>query len=967
MKKADLSLWRNHAPFILLVGVFILFFSSVIFFDRHFCFRDDSYYYYPYFEYIQNYWNRGEIPLWDPCLNMGTPLVGVPTSTVFYPFKLLFFLPISYGILYKWYIMIHIPLAFCGIYFLVRHWKFSRTAATLAALSYTFSGSIFFQYSNVVFLIGASWIPWSVYAGDLLMRKRTLCSLLGLGGSLAMMVLGGDPMTAYFSGMILISLLFFYWKAGILDPKGSHSDPIGKCRLLGNRLLLLIFAAFLGGSFAAVQILPTMELSKTSDRAGRDVPLSIWEIPQFIKDQKELQNKNVFNSKNEHIPDFTQSTEGKSTVSDTLKKRFQNNSMDSHQSIKKQKTMSELILDGIFCRNFKNATGHYGNIYWYSITPWDLPGLIWPNFTGNTSPYNGKWTNGLPNNFLWICSLYMGLIPLIIAVNVFRLRSGRRRFMKTDHHPVPSSHHSLLSIWASWGVLISILGALGRFGPYWFGRLIYYMFGFDISLHTENYDPVGSVYWFMVVFLPKFASFRYTAKLITPMMLFWAILIALGWDTLRKNKKLLSIIQLFFSLSLIIMIYLLWQGKELFCIASIYQYDFFGVYCPDVAWKNVLFGSMSTLCFTALFYFLFWTRFLKSLLLRLDRSIRPRVLLGILIVFLVSADLYINNGPLVFTAPGEIYKKNSSFARMIHEDFDLMPENRASGEVPRVYRHDFYPLSFFGSARTPNRLAERTLWEMSSLMPNYNYLFNLGIVNALHGTLCDDQFYRFYPSLISMDYLESAADLFAFIGTTYAVLPINKNTMGPEDHLDQKNSQYILLAKYNEDESADHQMIHRIPQGSVLKKTLIPSSRIRIYHDASVLKDDVNEIVNLAKEKKMGDPLPNEYARITQYESSNINFEIRLEEPATLLVVEQYDSNWKAVVWKKGEDPENAVDLPIERTLGFMRKFDLPKGEYHVRMFYNPLSFKLGLQITLCALLFGLFLFITAGRSRKKS
>ncbi|MDO5581323.1 MAG: hypothetical protein Q4G69_09310 [Planctomycetia bacterium] len=950
MKKTVVSFLRSHALWILFTGFFLLFFSSVIFFDRQFCFRDDSYFYYPYFEYIQNCWKQGDLPLWDPCLNLGYPLAAVPTSTVFYPFKLLFFLPVSYDILYKWYILIHIPIAFFGICSLMRNWCFSWTASALAAFSYTFSGSIFFQYSNVVFLIGAAWIPWTVYAGDLLIRKRTLASFLGLGGTLAMMVLGGDPLAAYFSGLILFALLFFYWKGNFFVRKETDPCESKKYCFLKNPLLLLILAAIFGGGLSAVQVLPTMELSKTADRSARAVPLSIWEIPKFLKDYRSGNREDLQISQEEYIRKMC-------NLAGSDDKKMIQEFRDFYQKNNAQNSASKFVLDGIFGRDIKKAGGHYQNIYRFSIAPWDLLGLIWPNFTGNTSPYNGKWSNGLPNNPLWICSLYMGFIPFLLAVFAFRLWKGRIGFGRKKSPKLPATLHSVLRAWASWGAMIAILGGLGLYGPLWFARLVCYMAGSDSSLQLENYDPVGTVYWFMVVFLPKFASFRYPGKLIVPMMFFLAVLAALGWDSLRKNKKLLSLIQLAFTFSLLIMIYVLWEGKELFCLASVPQSDFFGAYCPEVAWKNVLCGSISTLCLSGILYLLLWTNAVKSIANRWNLPVSSRWITSGAVLLIVSLDLYVNNQPLVFTAPNDIYRKTSSVAKIIREDFYSNPENRESGLPPRIYRNDFYPASFMNSRKTSHRLAERTLWENASLMPNYNYFYDLCIINAMHGSISDNQFYTFYPSLNSRAKTEEAAEIFAFLGISYAILPTPESSASV-----QKYARYIILAKYEEDLAPEVQLARRFPQAVQVMKTAVPASRIRIYHDASMLKDDKKEIENMIEKKQWGDPLPGEFARIARFGQNRMDYEIRLEKAATLLAPDLFDPGWKAFAWKKGE---KAFEIPIKKTLGFMRKFELPEGEYSVQMVYDPFFFKLGWKISLFSLIFGLFLLVRRKKRKK--
>jgi len=97
-----------------------------------FVFRDAAHYYYPLFQWIADEWSRGRLPLWNPYENIGAPLVGENTSSVFYPGKLIFALPLDYTLLYNTYIVSHVAVAALASYRLARHWGASVTAAALA-------------------------------------------------------------------------------------------------------------------------------------------------------------------------------------------------------------------------------------------------------------------------------------------------------------------------------------------------------------------------------------------------------------------------------------------------------------------------------------------------------------------------------------------------------------------------------------------------------------------------------------------------------------------------------------------------------------------------------------------------------------------------------------------------------------------------------------------------------------------
>ena len=119
-------------------------------------------------------WAAGRVPLWNPQENCGVPVLADTTSSVFYPGKLLFALPLPYAAAYK--LVRGRPRAAGGGSGVLcwpgaggrRGWR-----PRLAAVSYAFGGSVLFQYCNVVFLVGAAWLPVALLAADRMLVRRS--------------------------------------------------------------------------------------------------------------------------------------------------------------------------------------------------------------------------------------------------------------------------------------------------------------------------------------------------------------------------------------------------------------------------------------------------------------------------------------------------------------------------------------------------------------------------------------------------------------------------------------------------------------------------------------------------------------------------------------------------------------------------------------------------------------------------
>ncbi len=88
---------KPRLTILLLCGVLLVWlFAPALGGGSSFAFRDAAHYYHPLFQYIRQEWGAGRLPLWNPYENLGVPLVAENTSSVFYPGKLLFALPLDY-------------------------------------------------------------------------------------------------------------------------------------------------------------------------------------------------------------------------------------------------------------------------------------------------------------------------------------------------------------------------------------------------------------------------------------------------------------------------------------------------------------------------------------------------------------------------------------------------------------------------------------------------------------------------------------------------------------------------------------------------------------------------------------------------------------------------------------------------------------------------------------------------------
>src|SRR5262249_16661995 len=124
------------------------------------------------------------------------------------------------------YVVLHVILAAAGAYWLARGWKASASAAAMAGIAYACGGNVAFQYSNVVFLVGAAWLPWAALAADPMLREQRWSAAILLGVVLALMIMGGDPEAAYHALLVtgLYAIVLAFSREADRRPSGGALD-----------------------------------------------------------------------------------------------------------------------------------------------------------------------------------------------------------------------------------------------------------------------------------------------------------------------------------------------------------------------------------------------------------------------------------------------------------------------------------------------------------------------------------------------------------------------------------------------------------------------------------------------------------------------------------------------------------------------------------------------------------------------
>lgn len=222
-------------------------------------------YFYPLREYAASVLRQGSIPLWNPYLFMGAPFLANIQTAVLYPANWVFaLLPAPYA--FSASIVGHVLLAGAAMYMFGRRvLTIAPVAAGLSAVAFMFSGFMTAQVGHINQLNVSAWLPLLLVVFHESVRFRSLRLVVATGVAGAMQFLAGHTQEWYFSTVSLGVLAL--WLA--LTP-GHSSVPSSDQPLVrrGRPFLHLALVGLIEAGLGAVQLLPSLELSRESIRAG---------------------------------------------------------------------------------------------------------------------------------------------------------------------------------------------------------------------------------------------------------------------------------------------------------------------------------------------------------------------------------------------------------------------------------------------------------------------------------------------------------------------------------------------------------------------------------------------------------------------------------------------------------------------------------------------------------------------------
>lgn len=204
----------------------------------------------------------GFLPLWNPLVGMGAPLLANYQAALFYPpnWVLWAFDPAIGSTLL---VALHLAWASIGMARLARRLGMSALGQAVAGMAFGLSGYLVARAGFFSINAAAAWLPWIVLAGDRLAAEapttpeaRTrLAAVVRLAVLFALQWTAGHAQTSWYT--LVLVLAWIAWR--MLPGRGG--------RQTGTVLVGLAGAGALAFTLAAPQLLPTLEYLRESLRA----------------------------------------------------------------------------------------------------------------------------------------------------------------------------------------------------------------------------------------------------------------------------------------------------------------------------------------------------------------------------------------------------------------------------------------------------------------------------------------------------------------------------------------------------------------------------------------------------------------------------------------------------------------------------------------------------------------------------
>lgn len=966
---------RPRLPWFLTLGCLLALtlacYGRALLRGEQFGYRDAAHYYYPLHQRVQAEWEAGRWPLWEPEENGGMPLLGNPTAAVLYPGKLIF-AAFPYPLAARLYVVAHTLLAFGAMLAMMRSLGVGPTGATLSALAYAFGAPILFQYCNIIYLVGASWLPFGFRAVDRWLRLGKRLALPELAVALAMETLGGDPESAYLTGVSAAAYAWILARQRTASRDLPSPGWVRACGIVTGALLVL--AAWIAGTMAMAWWAPGFRPARPPGQPSLALPwmssvapavAAVWTLAGLSLLARWRSRRQA----------------GRPTVLAPMLL-----GLAGAAALAVAVSAAQLFPVLEFTGQSARAAGEGPHdVFPFSLAPTRVVEFLWPNVFGTPFQGNRHWLSAVPPKGMsakvWVPSLYVGGLTLVLALGALRSGVG--------------------APWRGWmaGVLgVSLVGSFGEYtGPLWWARAVPSVAARVGPRDTDQVAPIradrqlrdgdGSLYWALATALPGFRQFRFPGKLLTLTVLSLTALAGLGWDALasgdpRARRRTAAWSAALLGLSLLALAAsLIGRGAFLGWLRSQPHGSAFGPLDVPGALAETQRGlAQAVLAFGV------------ALVLALRGDRRPGLAAAVALLAL-TADLAAANARYVVTVPQRLLDGTPEVVSIIKE-----AENATTPPGPyRVHRMPVWQPYAWQATASDHRVRDFVEWERGTIQPKYGlssgvqYTMTFGVAE-----LYDYEWY--FGGFLREPTAEAARALgtkpgqkvvvfprrsFDMWNTRYFVLPYFANHWSDENRgfasfLDQTERIYPPPAAFQgagggdreRDWVVDHDFQVRRNDASYPRAWVVHGARyvkaIRgldrsdrdapmqeilyaadfLWHDPTRIVYDPKRLVwvDLDRANELAPFLhgvetrPTETVTVTRHDPDRVELQAVLEGPGMVVLADVYYPGWVLTI--------DGQAAPIYRANRIMRGAAVASGRHTLVYTYRPASFRVGLVVS---------------------
>lgn len=282
--------WLRMAP--LLIGILILFGPTIVF-RKAFFWGLPILQFVPWWVQAKAALLEGTLPLWNPNVGMGAPLLANYQLGFFYPPNWFFIisglLAGSKGIawLQAGLVCFHLLWTGMGMLFLARELKLNILGQIIASLAFTFSGFIIARAWFLTINFAVAWLPWQVFFGyklavrlrSVIQEKKSLTAILisypflGLVFCTVLQLFSGHAQISWYTAIFNFFWIIFWATAdvpaaGVISRFETNNNRGRKLRMGAVAASLFLLSLSISAGLAAIQLFPTAEYLGLTPRAS---------------------------------------------------------------------------------------------------------------------------------------------------------------------------------------------------------------------------------------------------------------------------------------------------------------------------------------------------------------------------------------------------------------------------------------------------------------------------------------------------------------------------------------------------------------------------------------------------------------------------------------------------------------------------------------------------------------------------